>query len=128
MRKIHFSMALVLCFVTLGCQGAIKNEVKAYIEAREDLIMQMGKPIEANPTNAGVDEARKIFEAKRADLKQKQEELFKKDIPFDLVQVLMNSSASCHSILDGIGNKLSDGEAIINYSKLRNEFTQAFLK
>ena len=126
MRKISLPITLVFCLITLACHGAIKKEVNAYIEERQNLIVEMGKAVEANPTNAGVDEARKIFEAKRADLKKKQDELFKKDIPFNLVQIILDSTVSDNEMLNSIGNKIKDIDANQNFTKLQNEFSQAF--
>jgi len=126
MRKIALVFVSTLCLATLACHGAIKKEVKAYIDEKDDLILQIGKAIEANPTDAGVVEARKIFETKKANLKTKRLEIFKKDIPFDLVQLMLNSNVSDGNMFDAIGSKLQDVNANENFTKLRNEFNADF--
>ena len=48
-------------------------EVNAFADEKEEVLSQMGKKLEANPSEAGVDEARKVFEAKKDSLKAKKE-------------------------------------------------------
>lgn len=69
-------LAAALCLTFIGCgeiyYGPIK-EVNAFIDAKNDVILQIAKKIEENPNEASVDEARKIFEARKADLIAKKE-------------------------------------------------------
>ena len=74
MKKTACLIALTFCLTAVGCKsiyGPVK-EVRAFAEEKEEVISQMGKTLEANPTEAGVDEARKIFEAKKDSLKAKR--------------------------------------------------------
>jgi len=128
MRKKALLLILSVCLMAIGCHGAIKKETQDYINEKDELILQMGKAIEANPTQAGVDQARKIFEAKKADLKKQKLDLFKKDIPFDMVQKVLNSNVSDNNMLNSIGSLLKDWPASESFTKLQNDFTDEFHK
>ena len=72
MRTRNFSVAVLLTAL-VGCSyiyGPVK-EVDAYIAVKEPLFEEMGKIIKADPTDAGVDKAVKLWESKKADLKAK---------------------------------------------------------
>jgi hypothetical protein len=72
-RNLLLGFAFCLTLTACGRIYGPVEEVKAFAEEKEEVISQMGKKLEANPTEAGVDEARKIFEAKRGSLKAKRE-------------------------------------------------------
>ena len=128
MRKINLLLVSTVCLIAIGCHAAIKKEVQAYINEKDELILQMGKVIEANPTQTGVDEARKIFETKKTDLKSKKMDLFKKDIPFDMVQKLLNSNVSDNNMFNSISSLLKDWPVRESFTKLQNDFTDEFHK
>ena len=72
MKKRVFSVAVILAAV-VGCSyiyGPVK-EVDAYIAVKEPAFEEMGKIIKAEPTEAGVDKAVKLWDSKKADLKAK---------------------------------------------------------
>lgn len=76
MRTRTFSVAILLTAL-VGCSyiyGPVK-EVDAYIAVKEPLFEEMGKIIKADPTDAGVDKAVKLWESKKADLKAKYDEI-----------------------------------------------------
>jgi hypothetical protein len=75
MKIITLLFVLAFCLTIIGCgkiYGPVE-EARAFADEKEDVLSQMGKKLEANPTEAGVDEARKIFEAKKESLKAKKE-------------------------------------------------------
>jgi hypothetical protein len=75
MKKIIILFLFAICLTFAGCgriNGPVK-EVNAFADEKEDVLSQFSKILEANPTEAGVDEARKIFEAKKDSLKAKKE-------------------------------------------------------
>ncbi|MGB7203672.1 MAG: hypothetical protein WBD16_15610 [Pyrinomonadaceae bacterium] len=70
MKTVILLLALATCMAFAGCgyvYGPVK-ESEAFANDKADVIEQMIKKIQASPTVAGVDEARKIFEAKKAGL------------------------------------------------------------
>lgn len=72
MRKRVFSVAIILSAL-FGCSyiyGPVK-EVDAYIAVKEPTFEEMGKIIKAEPTEAGVDKAVKLWDSKKTDLKAK---------------------------------------------------------
>lgn len=72
MRKRVFPVAIILAAL-FGCSyiyGPVK-EVDAYIAVKEPTFEEMGKIIKAEPTEAGVDKAVKLWDSKKADLKAK---------------------------------------------------------
>lgn len=64
MKTVALFVILSVCFTLLACGGPVK-ELDDYIATHEEIILQMDKKIEANPTKAGVDEARKFSSQKR---------------------------------------------------------------
>ncbi len=67
-------LMLAFCLMFLGCgriYGPVK-EVKAFIEEKEQVIFEMHKKINQSPNQAGIDEARKILNERKAILKAKQ--------------------------------------------------------
>ena len=72
MKATMLLLVLGICLVSVGCRGSVEA-TKAYLDERDNLLLQISKTLEANPSEAGVDEARKMFEAKKGDLKAKYE-------------------------------------------------------
>lgn len=72
MKATMLLLVLGICLASVGCRGSVEA-TKAYLDEKNNLLLQISKTLEANPSEAGVDEARKIFEAKRGDLKAKYE-------------------------------------------------------
>lgn len=71
MKTSWLFLLMALCLMAGGCgriYGPVE-EAKAYVNDKEDVILQIGKKLEANPTEAGVDEARKIFDSRKGALK-----------------------------------------------------------
>jgi predicted small lipoprotein YifL len=75
MKTVTLLLVLALCLTLVGCgriHGPVE-EVKALMKAKDEALRQISKKLEAAPNAAGVDEARKVFEARRADLKAKRD-------------------------------------------------------
>jgi hypothetical protein len=65
----------VLCLAAAACgriYGPV-NEVKAFKAAEDEVLDQWTKTLAEKPNDAGVEEARKIFDAKKADLAAKKQ-------------------------------------------------------
>ena len=72
MKATMLLLVLGICLASVGCRGSVEA-TKAYLDEKDNLLLQISKTLEANPSEAGVDEARKMFEAKKGDLKAKYE-------------------------------------------------------
>ena len=71
MKKIALFMLIVFC---LGLTGCSKDaEVNAFVTENRAIIDEIVKKVEADPSEKGVDEAQKAFDAKKASLKEKWE-------------------------------------------------------
>ena len=104
------ALLLVMAFcLVIGCSrvyGPVEL-AKAFAEEKEEVITQMGKTLEANPTEAGVDEARKVFEAKKDSLKAKRDAIKASPQGFnvDWQTVLSETEARHEQMMDAIGTK-----------------------
>lgn len=111
MRTVTLLSVLALCAGLAGCgriYGPVE-QVKTYIDAKEEVILQMGKKVEADPSEAGVAEARKVFEAKRADLKAKRDAInaAPKGMNSDWLTMLMTSRGNDMKYFDAIRQQLA---------------------
>ena len=91
----------------------------------------MSKKIEANPSEAGVDEARKIFDARKDSLKAKREALReKKNLDIESTKILINSYVEDRKLFEMIGNNASNkgtwnAIAIGKLGALQKDFNKA---
>jgi hypothetical protein len=82
----------------------------------------MGKKIEANPTEAGVDEARKVYESKKEDFKAKCAAVRDKKLNGDQTKRMMDSAVTNDKMFDLIRSKIKDSDASLKFTKLINDF------
>lgn len=105
------ALLLVMAFcLVIGCSrvyGPVEL-AKAFAEEKEEVITEMGKKIEANPTETGIDEARQVFEAKKESLKAKRDAIKASPQGFnvDWQTVLSRTEARHEQMMDAIGTKL----------------------
>ena len=71
MKKIALFLFVVFCCGLSACSK--DAEVNAFIAENRAVIEDIVKKVDANPTAAGVDDAQKAFDAKKAGLKAKWE-------------------------------------------------------
>jgi hypothetical protein len=121
MKTVVLFVILVVCLTFLACGGPVK-ELDDYISAHEEIIQQMDKKIEANPTKAGVDEARKVYESKKDDLKAKCAAVRDKKLSGDQTQKMLNSAVTRGKMLDMVEARITDAEASTEFTKLINDF------
>ena len=111
----------------LGLTACSKDaEVNAFITENHAVIEDIVKKIDANPSEAGVDEAQKSFDAKKAGLKTKWDAI--KDargaqVSSDVQKKLNDSVAADMKMLQDIQTKhasklAGDGDAMNKYVKL----------
>jgi hypothetical protein len=124
MKKIALFLMVVFC---LGLTACSKDaEVNAFITENHAVIEDIVKKIDANPSEAGVDEAQKSFDAKKAGLKAKWDAI--KDargaqVSSDVQKKLNDSVAADMKMLQDIQTKhasklAGDGDAMDKYVKL----------
>ena len=109
MKTFTLLLVSAFCLIFFGCgriYGPVE-EVKAFADEKEDIILQMGKKLEANPTEAGVDEARKMFAAKKDSLKAQKEaiEAAPQGYNNDWYSLLLKTEARHDEMLNDIGIK-----------------------
>jgi hypothetical protein len=109
MKTLILILVSAFCLILFGCgriYGPVE-EVKAFADEKEAIILQMGKKLEANPSEAGIDEARKIFAAKKDSLKAKKEaiETAPQGYNKDWYSLLLKTEARHDEMLNGIGIK-----------------------
>lgn len=74
MKFTSLLLFVVVCVMFVGCariSGPVE-QVKAYVDEKEDTLVQMGKKLDANPGEVGFDDAKKVFESKKESLKAKK--------------------------------------------------------
>lgn len=115
MKIITLFLVSVFCLTFTGCgfiHGPVE-EVKAFITEKDDVTLQMSKKIEASPNEAGVDEARKVFEARKDGLKAKKDAIYKKSEGFnaDWKTMLMDSVVNDNKYYSAMRTKIVTNEA-----------------
>jgi DNA-directed RNA polymerase len=74
MKRIALFISIL--FVTLGSTACSKDaEVNAFINEFDSATKELVDKINANPTSAGIDDARKTFESRKPQLKAKWDEI-----------------------------------------------------
>jgi hypothetical protein len=73
MKKATLLLCAVCCLTLAGCARiwGPTAEVEALIKEKDDCISEISKKLEASPNEAGVDEARKVFESHKASFEAK---------------------------------------------------------
>jgi hypothetical protein len=121
MKAVFLFLAISICSALFGCGGPVK-ELDDYISVQEETILQMDKKIEADPTKAGVDEARKVYESKKADIKAKCAAVSAKKLSGDQTQRMMDSAVTRDKMFDKVSDRIKDVDASLEFTKLINEF------
>jgi hypothetical protein len=126
MRILLSISILLFCFVAVGCRGPVA-EVKAFLDEKDDVLLQMGKKIEADPTEDGIAAARKVFEARKDDLKAKRAALEEKHLERygDLTTMLLDSGAHDLEMLNVISSKLPTFDLRQKFGALEKDFKEA---
>ena len=121
---------VAFCLALTGCSK--DAEVNAFITENHSVIEEVVKKIDANPTEAGVDDAQKAFDAKKAGLKAKWDAI--KDargmqVSADVTKKLNDSVAADMKMLTDVQTKHSqklaeDGEAMNKFVKLVQAYSE----
>jgi hypothetical protein len=125
MKTMTLLMVMAFCLASAACRGPVA-EVKAFLDAKDDVLLQMAQKIEANPTEAGINEARKVFEARKGDLKAKRDALDQLQLEKygDLTSMKINSAANDMKMFEAMRLKVSDYETGRKVSALEKDFKE----
>jgi uncharacterized protein YabN with tetrapyrrole methylase and pyrophosphatase domain len=104
MKTITLLLVLAFCLVSIGCNRHTE-EVKTFINERSEVVAQMCTRMDASPNAAGIDDARKTFDARKADLKAKWDAIKKANVSFDLNTTIMKSNVFDNNMLAAIREK-----------------------
>ena len=101
-------LVLVSCLVSAGCRGPVE-EVKSFLNEKDDVFLHISKKLEANPSEAGVNEARQIFEARKNNLKAKSEALRQKHLEKygDLTSMMLASASNYNKFFNDMSVKFA---------------------
>jgi hypothetical protein len=134
-KTITLLLIFAFCLTLIGCgriYGPVK-EAKALADEKEDVLTQMSRTLETNPTEAGVDEARKVFEAHKESLKAKRDAVkaAPQGINSDWSTLMSKTEARHDEMLRAIGIKLRAAcwqvecsPAIEKFSALEKDFKE----
>jgi len=124
MKKVTLFLIVVFCLSLTACSK--DAEVNAFIAENHSVIEEIVKKIDADPSEKGVDEAQKSFDARKAGLKAKWDAI--KDargaqVSADVTKKLNDSVAADMKMLTDTQQKHSqelagDGEAMSKFVKL----------
>ena len=130
MKKTALFLLVVFCLSLTACSK--DAEVNAFITENHAVIEEIVKKIDANPTEEGVDEAQKSFDAKKAGLKTKWDAI--KDargmqVSTDVTKKLNDSVAADMKMLTDVQQKhamklAGDGEAMNKFVKLVQAYSE----
>ncbi len=104
MKTITLLLVLAFCLVSIGCNRHAE-EVKTFINERSEVVAQMCTKLDASPNAAGIDEARNIFDARKADLKAKWDAIQKANISFDLSTKIDEGKVFDNNMFDAVQKK-----------------------
>ncbi|HVF46234.1 MAG TPA: hypothetical protein VNA17_01570, partial [Pyrinomonadaceae bacterium] len=97
--------------------------VEAYGAAIEPFMAELSKTVAADPTEAGIEKAAKLWESKKADLKGKLDAIDAapqgKNADWRSLQMKINSRTREH--LDGISVKVGGSPAESKFKQLRQD-------
>ncbi len=130
--RLRFALFLlaILCVACIGCKYIYgpKQEVKDYIDLKESVILAIGKKVEEDPTPAGVDAARSLFEEKKSELIAKHQAIYQapQGMNNDWFTMLLESSANDYKYFEMIRAKLiekmADSNTMDKFRALETDF------
>lgn len=130
MKKVTLFLLVVFC---LGLTGCSKDaEIEAFITENHSVISDIVQKIDANPSEAGVDEAQKSFDAKKAGLKAKWDAIKGArgvQVSAETTKKLTESMTGDMKMLTDVQQKNSqklaeDGEAMNKFVKLVQAYSE----
>lgn len=132
MKKISLFLVVLLCIGLTGCSK--DAEINAFITEFDAATKEIVAKIDANPTAAGMDEAQKAFDGKKASLKAKFDGIkgamgfqVSADTKKKLEESMANSGKALLDVSMKNAMKLAtDKEATAKFKTLLNDFQSTF--
>lgn len=132
MKKISLFLVVLLCIGLTGCSK--DAEINAFITEFDAATKEIVAKIDANPTVAGMDEAQKAFDGKKASLKAKFDGIkgamgfqVSADTKKKLEESMANSGKALLEVSMKNAMKLAtDKEATAKFKTLLNDFQSTF--
>lgn len=111
MKTITSLLVFAFCLTLIGCgriYGPVK-EARSLADEKEEVLTQISKELETNPTGAGVDAARKVFETHKESLKAKRDAIkaAPQGMNSDWSTFLSKTEARHEEMLDAINTKFA---------------------
>jgi uncharacterized lipoprotein NlpE involved in copper resistance len=130
MKKVTLFLLVVFCLTLVGCNK--DAEFEAFISENHAVIDDIVKKVDANPTEAGVDEAQKSFDSKKAGLKTKWDAIKEArgmQVSEAVTKKLTDSMTSDMKMLTDVQQKNSqklseNGEAMNKFVKLVQSYSE----
>jgi hypothetical protein len=119
----------------MGLAGCSKDsEVEAFITENNAVMKDITTKIDANPSSAGVDEAQKSFDAKKAGLKAKWDDIKNArgaQVSSETQKKLTDSMAANNKALSDVSTKhamklAQDKDAFPKFQKLMQDYVNTF--
>lgn len=104
--KFFVVLSVFAMLLLSSCRGSTK-ELDAFIAAKDEVVSAWAKEADTNPTEAGVDNMRKTFESKKADLIAKREAVEKAGVSGKSLNRLLDSESMDRNMIDAIGSKFA---------------------
>ncbi|MDQ6786531.1 MAG: hypothetical protein M3033_06895 [Acidobacteriota bacterium] len=132
MKKVYIFLLATFCFALIGCSK--DTQVNDFISENDAVIKDISQKIDANPTAAGIDEAQKSFDAKKADLKTKWDAIKEArgaQVSADTQKKLNDSMANDMKMLTDSATKnamklATDKDAMPKFQKLMTDYGNTF--
>lgn len=111
MKKLSIITTFLICLAFAGCGANKDAEVGAFISETDKLASDIVKTVNANPSQTGLDQAQKLLDAKKTELKNKCDSI-KKLRGFEL------SKEMTDKLSDSIADNVSEvGSLQIDYAE-----------
>lgn len=132
MKKITLFLVMAFSLALVGCSK--DAEVNAFIAENSAVIKDMTDKIDANPSAAGIDEAQKSFDSKKAGLKAKWDDIKEArgmQVSSDVQKKLTDSMAADMKMLTDSAQKNAmkmamDKDAMPKFQKLMTDYSDTF--
>lgn len=122
LKLLILVLLLLSGLVLINCGNRHASEINTFIHERSVLAVQMAAKVDASPNEAGVTEARKIFDSKKDALSAKRDALKKADLSFDSVQQIWGAERDDDNLFKSVRDKHVMELFGTQYDKLVTDF------